>query len=236
MNEFSYYNIFASKGVEYLITIGFFSLLIPFWFFLKWRKNQIEKRRIGELLIAGGMKLPGGIYFSKNHTWTHLTKKGTAMVGIDDFVQHLTGEVKVIHLKGDGDHITKGEEMAILDTGERKITIYSPVTGTIKKVNDELSELPGTSEMDPYADGWFYGITPENWKEDTSSYYLSKETDEWIGGEMSRVRDFLSSSLADQMGGESSLVLQDGGYPSEGVLRNMSSNTWNDFQKQFLEE
>ena len=31
MDGFSYYNIFDTKGIEYLVVIAFLLLLIPFW-------------------------------------------------------------------------------------------------------------------------------------------------------------------------------------------------------------
>ena len=43
MSDFSYINIFATKGIEYLIVIGFFILIVPFWKLIN-PKNS-EKRR-----------------------------------------------------------------------------------------------------------------------------------------------------------------------------------------------
>lgn len=57
MNEFSYIDIFATKGFEYLLVIGFFVLLAGFWSFLHIPKREIrdaqaereELRRLLEL-------------------------------------------------------------------------------------------------------------------------------------------------------------------------------------------
>ena len=40
------------------------------------------------------LRIPLGLLFSKNHTWAHLEKSGVAEVGIDDFLLHITGDVK----------------------------------------------------------------------------------------------------------------------------------------------
>jgi hypothetical protein len=43
MNEFSYIDIFATKGFEYLLVIGFFLILVAFWSFLNAPKKEIRK-------------------------------------------------------------------------------------------------------------------------------------------------------------------------------------------------
>jgi hypothetical protein len=43
VNEFSYIDIFATKGIEYLLVIGFFLLLAAFWSFLSVPKKEIRK-------------------------------------------------------------------------------------------------------------------------------------------------------------------------------------------------
>jgi glycine cleavage system H protein len=100
MDGFSYNNIFETKGIEYLIIITFLLLIIPFWIAINKRSRigvQIKKA-IG-ILSAAGLRIPKGLFYSKNHTWTHLEKSGIAEVGIDDFLVHITGEVKFSNLK-----------------------------------------------------------------------------------------------------------------------------------------
>lgn len=43
MNEFSYIDIFATKGLEYLLVLGFFLLLAAFWWLLSVPKKEIRK-------------------------------------------------------------------------------------------------------------------------------------------------------------------------------------------------
>ena len=71
MHDFSYSNIFDTKGIEYLAILAFFAILIPFWIILN-RKVK-SKRRVRELvgtLSAGTLRIPQGLFLSKNHTWT----------------------------------------------------------------------------------------------------------------------------------------------------------------------
>jgi hypothetical protein len=43
LSDFTYIDIFATKGVEYLLVIGFFLLLVGFWSFLNVPKKEIRK-------------------------------------------------------------------------------------------------------------------------------------------------------------------------------------------------
>lgn len=45
MNDFSYVDIFASKGIEYLIVIAFFILIVPFWKMINPKKNLKIKEK-----------------------------------------------------------------------------------------------------------------------------------------------------------------------------------------------
>ena len=100
MDGFSYSDIFATKGVEYLVVITFLTLLIPFWLILNKRSAiQGKIRRVLGNLSFNILKIPQGLFYSNNHTWMHMEKTGTASVGLDDLLLHMTGDVKFSNLK-----------------------------------------------------------------------------------------------------------------------------------------
>ena len=92
MDQFTYTDIFDTKGIEYLIVIAFLLLIIPFWIRLnrplKLRTNLIET---AGALTAGILRIPRGLFFSRNHTWSQLDGSGLARIGMDDLLLHLTG-------------------------------------------------------------------------------------------------------------------------------------------------
>jgi hypothetical protein len=45
VSEFSYIDIFATKGFEYLLVIGFFLLLVGFWTFLNVPKKEVREAK-----------------------------------------------------------------------------------------------------------------------------------------------------------------------------------------------
>lgn len=113
MEEYTYINIFDTKGIEYLVIIGFLLLLIPFWRAL----NEPLKERVTvisplRVLTENILKIPQGIFYSQNHTWAHLQREGYAHIGLDDLLLHIIGQVKVNILKIPGDEVVKGEKIA----------------------------------------------------------------------------------------------------------------------------
>jgi glycine cleavage system H protein len=236
MNGFSYNNIFETKGIEYLIIIAFLLLIIPFWLMINRKvsvKSQI-RNAIGTL-SEGILRIPQGLLFSKNHTWTHLEKSGVAEVGIDDFLLHITGVVKFSNMKTPGSFIRKGELLASLDHSGKSLQIYSPISGKITAANGLLTETPSIINEDPYDRGWIYRMTPSSWIEETDNYFMANEALAWTKVEVQRVRDFIAGSVKRYTPEVSMVLLQDGGELCDRPLSDLPDEVWQDFQKSFLD-
>jgi glycine cleavage system H protein len=237
MDGFSYNNIFETKGIEYLIIIAFLILVIPFWILINKRTGLSgQLRKAFGILSAGVLKIPQGLFYSKNHTWTHLEKSGTAAVGLDDFLLHLTGEVKFNNLKAPGNYINKGELLTEIDQNGKLLQIYSPISGMVMNTNTMLYESPGIINEDPYGKGWIYKIQPTGWIADTGTYYLADEAIEWSKTELERFKDFLAISLRRYTPETSMVILQDGGEIIDRPLSELPGEVWQDFQKSFLNQ
>ncbi len=235
MDGFSYHNIFETKGIEYLIIIAFLLMIIPFWIAIN-RRSGISgkiKKAIG-ILSANILRIPQGLFYSQNHTWTHLEKSGVAKVGLDDLLQHLTGEVKFSNLKTPGNFINKGELLADIGQNGKLLQINSPISGRIMKTNSILFENPGVINEDPYEKGWIYEIKPSEWIADTDSYYFAEEAVAWSTKELERFKDFMAGSMKKYSPETSMLILQDGGELCDKPLSGLPDEIWQDFQKSFL--
>lgn len=235
MDGFSYNNIFETKGIEYLIIIAFLVMIIPFWIIINRQAGitrQIKKTIV--VLSANILRIPLGLFYSKNHTWTYLEKSGIANVGIDDFLMHITGEVKFSNLKNPGNFINKGELLADIDQNGKLLQIYSPISGRIMNTNTMLYKSPGVINEDPYGKGWIYKIKPSEWIAETDSYYLAEEAIAWSKKELERFKDFLAVSVKKYSPETSMVMLQDGGELYDQPLSELPDDVWQDFQKSFL--
>lgn len=228
MDGFSYTDIFETKGIEYIVIIFFLILIIPFWLILN------RKRAASEFISeSAGIRLsiPMGIFLSRNHTWAFLESSGLAKTGIDDFLVRVTGNVMVRFLKKEGEQIRKGELMAEILQDERRLKIYSPVSGRVAEVNGSTVE---NLSADPYGEGWIYRLVPSAWKSETQSYLLADETRQWLNREAERFRDMVAAFVAGRTGAESLPVLQDGGELSGHPLSELPEEAWAVFEKSFL--
>lgn len=235
MDEFTYSNIFDTKGIEYLIIIAFLFLIIPFWLTLN--KPLMIKEKIGlalSTLSENILRIPQGLFYSKNHTWTHLEMSGNATIGVDDLLLHLTGRVAMINLKVPGESVAKGECIALLSQNGKQLKITSPLSGEIQNVNHSLSEKTGLINSDPYENGWIYKIKPDNWKDETSTCLFASQAIAWSKEELSRFKDFIAISLEKYAPETAKVVLQEGGELIDHPMVELPKELWNDFQAQFL--
>jgi len=235
MDGFTYHNIFETKGIEYVAIIAFFAILVPFWIILNRQvkaTKQLQKK-LG-VLTANVLRVPQGIFFNKNHTWTHLDSKGVAKVGLDDLLLHLTGELNFSKLKNPGEVVNKEEVLADVTHEGKRLRIVSPISGEIIAVNPLLSKDPGMLNEDPYVKGWIYKIKPSRWVAETNSFYLAEEASNWSAMELERFKDFLASSVERYTAEPSQVILQDGGELIDQPLAHLPEEVWQDFQRSFL--
>jgi glycine cleavage system H protein len=234
MDGFSYHNIFETKGIEYLIIIAFLCLIIPFWIIINRRTVKLRVDKALGSLSAAVLRIPKGLFFSKAHTWAYLERSGNAKVGLDDFLLHITGEVKFMNLKHKGDFIVKGELMVQIDQNGKVLNINSPISGKIIVINPAISDNPLIVNEDPYDKGWIYLIQPTEWVAETSSYYLSEYAVSWTKREMVRFKDFMAETMRKHSPDTSMVILQDGGELCDKPLSELPGEVWHDFQKSFL--
>lgn len=205
--------------------------------YVRGRRKSTEELRLasaGELNV-NTVKVMEGLYFDRSHTWSFMEKNGSVRVGVDDFLQHVTGPITCIKMKKSGEKITKGEVfLSIIQDGKR-LNIKSPLTGTIKEHNDFLFMNAALINSAPYAEGWIYMIEPSNWIREIQSLIMADRYKIWIGNELSRLKDFLASSLKEHRLELSAVALQDGGPLHDHVLAGLGPEIWDDFQTNYLD-
>lgn len=97
------------------------------------------------------------ILFLKSHEWVQFLDETTARIGISDFAQEELGDLVFINLPEVGDEVVAGEEFADVESVKAVSPVYSPVTGTIKAINEDLLDQPELVNSDAYA-AWFIEV------------------------------------------------------------------------------
>ncbi len=196
-------------------------------------KMQPAGVRSRGVLNEGILKVPGGLFFDKTHTWVFMERDGGVRMGIDDFLQHVTGEYTRIKMKNPGEKVKKNEPIMSLVRDGKQIDICAPVSGTIREQNETLLDEPSAVNQSPYGEGWVYVIEPSNWGREIRFYKMAQEYRKWLTLEFARLRDFFAVSVNPRLHGQ--VVYQDGGEICDAVLQDLEPEVWEDFQKQFLD-
>lgn len=176
--------------------------------------------------------IPGGYYFDKSHTWTFMEKDGNLSVGVDQFLTHVTGRITKVQLKQPGEKVKKGEPVLSIIQNGKTMQVASPVTGTIREVNNELLGNAALLSMSPLDEGWLYLVEPADWQTEMKAFFMRDKYVDWVKGEFTRLKDFMMTTLKPLAGTQ--VVLQEGGEVKQALLEELGPEAWEEFQTGFL--
>jgi len=103
------------------------------------------------------MKIPDNLFYTRTHEWASI-EDGIATVGITEFAQQQLSDVTYIELPAVGDIFSAEEEAAVVESVKAASDIYSPVTGEVVEVNEDLPNRPELVNKDPYGEGWLFKV------------------------------------------------------------------------------
>lgn len=102
------------------------------------------------------------LLYSLKHMWAIVTPEGSVTVGLSEYAQkHLKG-VANVHVDRIGSKVKSGEPFGVVETWMFMFDLYSPVSGTVVKVNENLQTDPSIINGDPYETAWIAEIEPAN--------------------------------------------------------------------------
>ena len=110
--------------------------------------------------IGGTMPdIPADLKYSQDHLWAR-SDAGTGLVriGVTDFAQQSLGDVVAVTLPAPGEKVTAGEPSGDIESVKSANDLVTPVTGTVRTRNDDLTDAPDLVNTDPYGQGWMLEI------------------------------------------------------------------------------
>jgi len=102
--------------------------------------------------------IPTHLKYTESHEWVHADEDGKALIGITDHAQEALGDLVFVELPAVGDEVSQGDPVAVVESVKAASDIYTPVSGTITAINEDLDGDPAIINTDPYNDGWLYEI------------------------------------------------------------------------------
>ena len=106
--------------------------------------------------------LPGDLYYTNEHEWLRKEEDGSITVGITDYAQAALGDLVYVEIPEIGQNIDAGGEMAVVESVKAASDVYSPLSGKITNVNENLANEPQIINLDPYGEGWIACIFPSD--------------------------------------------------------------------------
>ena len=100
--------------------------------------------------------IPEELKYTKSHEWVRF-EGDEAVVGLTDFAQDALGDLVFVNLPQEGDEVTAGETFADVESVKAVSDVYSPVSGTVVAVNEELADHPEKINEAPY-EAWLVRV------------------------------------------------------------------------------
>ena len=100
--------------------------------------------------------IPENLRYTSSHEWV-LEEDGVYTVGLTDFAQDSLGDLVFINLPQEGDEVVAGEAFCDVESVKAVSDVFSPVSGTIVEVNEELTDAPQLINENAY-DAWIVRV------------------------------------------------------------------------------
>ncbi|MFB7459028.1 glycine cleavage system protein GcvH [Streptomyces sp. NPDC088337] len=104
------------------------------------------------------MNNPQHLRYSKEHEWLSPVEDGVATVGITEFAANALGDVVYAQLPEVGDTVAAGETCGELESTKSVSDLYSPVSGEITEVNEDVVSDPSLVNSAPFEGGWLFKV------------------------------------------------------------------------------
>ncbi len=107
------------------------------------------------------MEYPEDLRYSKEHEWVRC-EADACTIGITAFAQSELGDVVFVELPAIGDEFKAGEKFGEVESVKTVSDLYSPVSGKVVAINENLEAEPEAVNASPYGDGWMIKVDASN--------------------------------------------------------------------------
>jgi len=225
MEGIRFIDIYATKGIEYLIVISFLAAFVLFCRYMYQPREGQAAARIAPSSVTR-FRVPEGLFYHQGHGWLRPEPGSIGVVGMDDFARKLIGEVDAVDLPAVGSRLAQGEKGWSLVADSERIPMLSPVDGEVVAVNEEVLRSPGILGADPYGKGWLFKVRSPRIAADIRNLLSGKLARAWMENALDNLHPLHGESVGP--------VLQDGGLPVDGIARVLGGAEWVDLAKTHL--
>jgi glycine cleavage system H protein len=104
--------------------------------------------------------VPEGLLYTKEHEWVKVHDQ-VVVVGITDYAAKTLNDIVYVSLPSSGEVLQQFAPFGTAESIKAVSELYSPCSGTVRRVNSELSNHPELVNQSPYDSGWLVEISSE---------------------------------------------------------------------------
>jgi glycine cleavage system H protein len=101
---------------------------------------------------------PEQLRYSKEHEWLSAPEAGVSTVGITSHAADALGDVVFVQLPEVGATVTAGESCGELESTKSVSDLYSPVSGEVAEINQDVVDDPSLVNSAPFEGGWLFKV------------------------------------------------------------------------------
>ncbi len=103
-------------------------------------------------------KATANLLYSKEHEWVLQLDGNRVRIGISAYAQNQLGDIVFVEVPEEDDEVTANDSMGTIESVKAVSEIYSPVSGTVVLVNEELNDSPEIINQQPFDGGWLVEV------------------------------------------------------------------------------
>jgi len=105
------------------------------------------------------MNIPTNFKFTESNEWVKVDGD-TATIGISDYAQNQLSDIVFAEIVvAVDDEIAKGDSIATIESVKAAADVYTPVSGKVIAINEDLAAAPEVINSDPYGAAWMVKLT-----------------------------------------------------------------------------
>lgn len=105
------------------------------------------------------MSAKNEFYYTDDHEWLEVLDEKNVRIGITEYAVEQLGDVVYVELPDVGEELDLKEEFSTVESVKSSSGIFSPVVGTVLKINEDLEEEPELMNDSPFEDGWIIEVS-----------------------------------------------------------------------------
>jgi len=116
------------------------------------------------------------LYLLEHQMWALPLGDGTVQVGGTELGMNMAGDIYMCRVKAPGTVLEQGRGIAIVELAKSIISVKSPLSGAIVKINPQLASEPELLNRAPYGAGWMAVVQPSDWERESQGLIGTGDT------------------------------------------------------------